>query len=736
MAFFSPIFKRPLGLSRARFNPRPHRLASAVALLAMGCAQAQAQAPAQARTLAPSQSLSEIIITEPAPSQVSGFGDVPLRQAPFSAVTIDAQTLQDIGAQRVSDALRLDASVTDSYNSPAYWDSLSVRGYTLDNRYNFRREGLPISAETMIPMDNKERIELFKGTSGIQAGTSAPGGLVNYVVKRPPAAKDGRIRAVSASFGPGQSSGAALDLGGRFGQDQALGYRLNAAYENLDPYIRNTQGQRHLFALAMDWRITPDSRLEWELESSERQQMGVNGYSLLGTELPAPVDGQRNLTRQDWSVPAVFRSNVGSLRFKQSLADGWLWTTHWGSQRLKTHDRLTFGYGCGTSDFTRFCQDGSFALYDFRSENEQRLSDALQTSLSGQAQWGGTAHHFSVTLLRQRQLDRMPVNQAFAFIPTPGQVNAPFTSQANPDFSGFNTQRSEYSTELAVQDRVVLAKDLSLWAGLRHVSLDRASERTELANPNAKRFKNQATTPWLAVSKTVADWTAYLSHGEGLEQFAVPNSSGTYWVNAGELLGVGKSRQTEIGLKSPANTEGAQGHVTLFKIVRPLAYDDGQGSRLLEGEQTHQGLQWGGRWTSRQWLLDAQAQWLQARINGVTTLTALNGQTPVNVPALTLRALAQYRFADTPGLRTSLRMNHEGTRRVIEDGSIKLPAWTTFDLAAHYDTQLQGTRTEWTLGVDNLSDRRYWRESPKQFGHYYLYPGAPRTVRVAVKASF
>jgi hypothetical protein len=105
-------------------------VASVLALLALGNAHGQ--------------NLTEITITDKAPSQVSGFGDVPLSKAPFSAVTIDQQTLQDIGAQRVSDALRLDASVGDSYNSPAYWDILSVRGYTLDNRFNFRRDGLPV----------------------------------------------------------------------------------------------------------------------------------------------------------------------------------------------------------------------------------------------------------------------------------------------------------------------------------------------------------------------------------------------------------------------------------------------------------------------------------------------------------------------------------------------------------------------------------------------------------------
>ena len=705
------------------FKPSRTQAAAWLCIASLGSAMAQNATP-------------EITISSPSPQQVSGFGDVPLSKAPFSAVNFDNATLRDIGATRISDALRLDASVTDSYNSPAYWDILSVRGYTLDNRYNYRREGLPISAETMIPMENKERIELLKGTSGIQAGTSAPGGLANYVVKRAPSGNDDALRSVTASYGNGQSSSIALDLGGRFGESKEFGYRFNTAYEDLNPYIRNTPGHRHLVALAMDWRVTHDSKLEFEVEQSERQQIGVNAYSLLGATLPAPVNGTRNLTRQDWSLPGVFNANTGSIRFKQNLSQGWLWTTQVGSQRLKTDDRLTFGYGCGDSDYSRYCKDGSFALYDFRSEREQRYSDAVQSAVTGQVHWGRTVHHLSFSVLRQRQLDRMPVNQSFAYIATPGQVNATFSSLPNPDFSGFNTQRSEYSTEWALQDRIELTTALNVWMGLRHVELDRSSVRTDPANPNAKRFQSQADTPWLAISHTLADWTGYVSYGEGLEQFVVPNSPGTYWVNAGELLGVGKSRQTEIGLKSPVLSTGMQWNATLFKIARPLAYDDGNGSRLLEGEETHQGAELGGRWSDAQWLLHAQAQWLNAQTQGVRTVTALNGQRPVNLPQLTLRTLAQYRWAQVPGLRTSLRLNHEGERRVLEDGSINLPAWTTLDLAAHYDTRLQGTRTEWTLGIDNLTDQRYWRESPKQFGHYYLYPGAPRTARISVRTSF
>jgi iron complex outermembrane receptor protein len=729
MAFFSPIFSsRPRRSDRLAF--RATHVASAIALLTV--------------TGLSAQSLTNITITDTAPSQVSGFGDVPLRQAPFSATTIDRQTLQDIGAQRVSDALRLDASVADSYNSPAYWDSLSVRGYTLDNRYNYRREGLPISAETMIGMDNKERIELFKGTSGIQAGTSAPGGLVNYVVKRPPSAQNTTVRDVSASFGPGHSSSIALDLGGRFGQDQALGYRLNAAYEDLNPYIKNSEGHRRLLALAMDWRLTPDSRLEWEIERSERQQMGVNAYSLLGDSLPTPVDGTRNITRLPWSVPGVFAGTTGTLRFKHNLEGGWLWTTQYGAQRLKTDDRLSFAFGHNcyeidpnvTARCDQYSEAGRFDLYDWRSDNERRKADVLQTSLGGQLVIGHTAHNVNVSMSRQRQLLRSPGVQTNIYMGTGNIYNSTLIPDL-ADYSGPGKNLSEYTTELALTDRIKVNDSTSLWLGLRHTQLDRSSAQTDGTEANEEN--RSFTSPWAAVShKLASGQTVYASYGEGLETEVIPNKD--KFKDAGGILPTQPSKQYELGIKG--QNAQLRWQAAVFDIARPQYGDSGacsgpaSCSRELDGQARHRGLELSAGLTQAQWQWDVATTWTDAKRQNAVINSDVNGQRALNVPRMSLRAMAQYRFAGVPGLRSSLRLNHEGTRRVTEDGVIQLPAWTTLDLATHYDTRIQGTRTQWTLAIDNLTDRRYWRESPKQYGHYYLYPGAPRTLRVAVKGSF
>jgi iron complex outermembrane receptor protein len=684
---------------------------------------------------------TEITITAEPPVRVSGFDGVPLQELPLNVTSIGNATLRDIGAQRVTDALRTDASVSDSYNLPAYWDKLSVRGFALDNRYNFRREGLPISAESIIPMDNKERIELLKGTSGIQSGTSAPGGLVNYVVKRAPNNAEKTIRDVTLSYGPGNNRLVAADLGGRFGEGADFGYRFNAAHEDLNPYIRDTQGHRDLIALAMDWRINGRNRLEWEFEQSHHEQIGVNFYSLLGSgpnALPAPVDGTRNITRQPSSQPGVFDGLTGSISLKHELDSGWIWNTQYGLQHLRADDRLVYASGCATAPTDRFCANGDFQIRDYRSDNEHRNSEAVQTDLRGQIQLGGLEHSVKFSLMRQRQINQMPYTRTDTLVGTTNSINGgltlPNAASVNIDT---NTNISDYNTELAFNDRVRLTPQTTGWLGLRHTQLNRQSVQTD--GSAAVQDTRGVSTPWLAVSHqlTPSD-IVYASYGKGLEAIAAPNFNN--YTNAGQPLPALRSTQHEVGLKHQADHTSWQ--MTWFDITRPAttdagvncSYNSGAGTctRQIDGQAHHQGLELSTQTQLTQWNFGGSAMWLDAKREGATVQTDLNGQRPINVPKYVLRGMAEYRFASVVGLRSGLRISREGERNVTENGDIMLPAWTTVDATTHYDTKLDTVASTWTLAINNLADKRYWRESPRQYGQYFLYPGAPRTVRVTV----
>ena len=684
--------------------------------------------------------LPTITITGSAPetAAVAGFGDEPLERAPLSARVYAERELRDRGVQRLSDVTRSDAAVSDAYNSVGYWDYLSVRGYTLDQRYNYRRDGLPISAETSIPLDNKARIEILKGTSGIQAGTSAPGGLADFIVKRP----TGEVRSVVLGWQGSNSRLAAADIGTRFGAEQAFGVRVNAAYEHLDPKLRDAEGHRRLLAVAADWRLAPDTLLEAEFETSRRSQPSQPGFSALGNTVPAPVDPRINLNNQPWSLPVVMDANTASLRLKQRLAGDWRFTAHAATQRLATDDRLAYPFGCTDANgidyyADRYCPDGTFDLWEWRSDNEHRRSDALNLGVDGRVALGATQHTLAAGVLFTRYASRFQ-DQIFDFAGT-GNVDGTAVTGVSGGALDPSTNRTDRSTELYLRDTIRFGEAWSAWLGLRHTRLHRESIRTDPADPRATDYRQSVTTPWLAVGYEFAPrHLVYASWGQGIETEVAPNRP--RYTNAGQTLPALKSRQVEAGVKAAHDSFDWQ--LAWFDIVRPqsssgLGCSGAAGSCTLafDGEARHRGVEAAAQWHAGAWTLGGGAMWLDAERRGSSN-PAIDGQRPPNVPERTLKLQAGYRVAALPGLRLLADVVHEGDRTLLPDGSLRIPAWTRLDLGLVHQHRVDGTTLTWRAGVENATDKRAWRESPYQFEHSYLYPMAPRTWRVSLQADF
>ncbi|MEP7058335.1 MAG: TonB-dependent siderophore receptor [Caldimonas sp.] len=707
------------------FPSSPHALCVAVLLFA-GNAGAQV----------PSAQLAPVTISgrNPPSAGVAGFGDVPLSKAPLQASVYSAEQMQDAGVQRLSDLTRLDPAISDAYNSEGYIDYLTVRGFVLDNRFNFRRDGLPINAETSIPLDNKERIEVLKGTSGIQAGTSAPGGLVNYVVKRP---LDAPLRSATLEWRQTGNVLGAVDLSQRFGQNQAFGVRINAALEHMDPKVRSERGHRDLFALAGDWRLGSDTLLEAEVETGRRSQPSQPGFSMLGDRVPAPGDPRINLNNQPWTLPVVFDATTASLRWQQRLSAAWRFSAHFARQQLRTDDRAAFPFGCTAADGTyyadRYCPDGTFDLYDYRSENERRRTDALDLALHGKFATGPVAHDLTVGMLRSSVRNRFQP-YAYNFAGT-GNVDGTAVTPPAPDPVFEATNRDERSTELYLRDAITVTERLTAWLGLRGSRLDRQSISTD--GTAATDYRQSFATPWLAASYAFApEQLVYASWGQGVESEVAPNQP--RFVNRGQALPALKSRQAEIGIKG-ASERVAWG-LAAFDIVRPLFADVGacdivdSCTHQLDGTVRHRGVEATGTLHNGAWTLDAGTQWLHARREGSQD-AALNGLRPTNVPAFTLKMQAGYTVAAVPGLSLRGGVVHESSRMVLPDNSASIPGYSRVDVGARYDARI-GDRT-WTLraGVDNLLDKRAWKESPYEFSHAYLFPLAPRTVRVSLQVA-
>jgi iron complex outermembrane receptor protein len=717
-------------------RPATHKRRNELRLAALLGALAWPQAgntQAGARTEEPAHDVTTqvTVVGTKTLASIAGFGQVPLASLPMQVDVTSAEQMKDLGIRRLSDIARIDAAVGDGYNAEGYYDFLTVRGFVIDNRFNYRRDGLPISAETSIPLDNKSRIEVLKGTSGMLAGIGSPGGMVNLVVKRPTEAP---IREGTIGWRQNGSVLGSTDLSDRFGEQREFGLRLNAAYERIDPQTYVAEGSRYLLALAGDWRLNSNTVLEAEIENSRRSQPSVPGFSVLGSVVPEPGNPRINLNNQPWSQPAVFNATTGSVRLRHKIDAQWNWVVQAATQQLKTDDNIAFPYGCSTEGFyDRYCSNGTYDLYDFRSENERRRSNVVDVALNGT--WlTGTVRHAWTVGLQYNQVDNRFQGQAFNYAGT-GNVQGTLFTPPAPDPTLTNTNRNARSTEAHLRDAIAFDDQTTLWLGLRATRQSVDTVRTD--GSAATRYSQTYNAPWLALSHRLDGGTMlYASWGTGYEPDLAPSSP--RYVNRGELLPALRSQQFELGIKG--GLDKVEWTVAAFDIDRPVSGDvgscdvDDSCTWARDGSAVHRGVEASIAARHGSWSIGAGAMALHARREGSAN-DSLNGLRPTNVPAYTLKLQLGYRVAQLPGLELLANGLYESDRIVLPDNSLSIPSVTRLDLGLRYEQPLGKGMLVWRAGVENVTNRDAWRESPFQFAHSYLFPMSPRTFALSLQAN-
>jgi len=707
-----------------------------------------APAPGQAQTATPR--LPQITVTgDTGPvfgvnrADVTGFG-LSLAKTPQSVSVLSADLLDISAAQSLSSVIKLDASLADSYNTTGYIESVSVRGFLLDQSNNFSRNGLVTSHLAPIALENLDRIEVLKGVAGLQSGVSAPGGLVNYVT-RAPLSDDVTSVALSAT-----DHGAAklhLDLNRKLG---ALGLRLNIVDEALRPRFDQADGSRQLLGLALSADLSDATTLSANLEYHRKRQPSVPGLGLLDTNgdgtgdtLPAPVYSRLNLNNQPWSQPFEARSSTAELALVHQIDANWRTRLALNTQRLRIDDRLAFPDGCSSAAtyvYPGLCANGDVDVYDYRSEDEQRRLWSWDARLDGSFQALGLQHSTRLGLNgRSATADLAPL-QAYNWVGTTN-INAPVPLPADATLSSLNTD----SRERALAGYAALT---STWSptvqsilGLRSTRLSRSSQRSD--GTRAVSFAQTVTTPWAGLTwSPSADTMWYASWGQGAELEVVPNRPDRF-ANAGQVLPALKSRQTELGLKWQANPRLLM-TATAFDIDKPYADDlqsaDAAGlPTQVAGAKTarHRGLELAvsGR-VDAALSLHASLMALDARYTQAVD-AALVGQRVTNLPRVKASLFADVKLAALPGWSVNALATLESGKTVTSDGSVTLPTGWQLDAGLTYLQRLAGKRLSWHLGIENLTDCSAWREAPTTpWGGVYVFASTPRTWRASLTLDF
>ncbi len=704
----------------------------------------------------------EPIVVE-APGAGSGslgsFTSTPLESTPLAIDTIGAAALLDRGVTSLSSLIRTEPSVGDNYNTFGYVEALQIRGFVLNELLNYQRDGMTVSSHVPVALENKESIEILKGASGMLAGSSAPGGLVNYVLKEPTAQTLTQVDTTVSERGSVLVHG---DFGGHVGPQGALGYRINVAAEERRPPVDHAWSKRTLLSGFFDWHADAGTLVQFEFEHQKVREISVPGYALVdsgntgtATTLPAPIDPRINLNAQPWTQPFESTSTDASLRLEQPLAPDWTLSLKAATQRSVTNDRIAFPDGCSYVDpalnsnqppqyyylLNGLCSNGNVDIYQYVSNDEVRNTNGVDAHVHGVVAVGAARHEITAGLKTTRYSERYPPLQVYNYVGTEN-VFAPVALPANAMPSNPNVNLDTDLNELYAFDVAHFARRWSSWLGARftRITEDSALVPSALApSLQATSLQQHLFTPWFGVG--YAPWTggfAYASAGSGVEVASVPNKP--LFANPGQALPAQRSRQLELGFKQHMGS-GASVEAALFRITKPFADNLPSAAGLLQEagarQERHQGLELSaeGRPT-KELQLRASTAIIDARTTAAVN-PAWVGKPATNVAPVAASLEETWSPSRVPGLAWSNLWTFAGHKTILPDGSVDLPAYWQWDTYARYERMAGRLHWTWRAGIDNLTGRNYWREAPTaSWGSIYLFPAQARSARLGVSVSW
>ncbi|MEC4722068.1 TonB-dependent receptor [Noviherbaspirillum sp. CPCC 100848] len=654
--------------------------------------------------------------------------DLPLRELPQSVRIMSRQTLDDLGATRIDDALDYVGGISRQNNFGGLWDNVAIRGLAgdINNGMPLLLNGFSGNRGFNAPRDtaNVERIEFLKGPAASLYGTSEPGGTINVVTKKP---LWKAAHSIEAYAGSDDFYRTALDTTGPLGERVA--YRLNVAVEKRGSFRDHVDTQRAIIAPALTWKLTPSTRLDYSGEVLRHETPLDRGIVAIGNRLGdvprsrflgEPADGDIRIDNQT-----------------HQLALEHMFNAQWSSRvGLSYKEGSLKGY---STEAQPALQPDERTLRRQRRFRDYASDDVtLQAELIGRLQAGAVAHELLAGMetyrldFDQRMLRANPTSAA----PYAIDVFNPVYGQPQP-VPLPNTDTSEEQKNLAfyLQDTMSLGEHWRLLGGVRFDRYDQSL----LNNRTGARIEQSptATSPRIGISYLPnPQWTLFANAGKSFR----PNNGSSA---SASPFDPESGRAAEVGAKWENESKTLGATLALYEIRKKnvLTADPvNAGFSIAAGEVRSRGMDFDltGQ-LSRNWRLNASLAYIDASVERDNLLEA--GGRLLNIPRINGSVLAMYEDAFSDGTRYGIgggftysakRLGEARTQAQAAAGApaFELPSYTVARLAAYWRIS---PALRLSLDVDNLFDKTYYTSS---FQRTWVTVGNPRTVVLGLQAKF
>ncbi len=654
-----------------------------------------------------------------------------LLDLPYAVQVLPAALLDTRASQDIKDIYRNISGVTDSTYS-----AMTFRGFTQrEVLFNGVRGNPYGSLENDINdagfstsqgrLSNIEFVEVLKGPAAILFGAGEPGGVVNFVTKKPRSTPSAEASFRLGSF---RQLGGHADVTGPLWKRKNLFYRAAWFQEDRRIFRYNARNENSHLATGLSWKAGEATSIGFEYEYIDQL---LPGHRLRG--IPVNSAGV-NLTNREWTASEPTDFSALQARVFQSRLD------HAFTPTLRTD--VTFRF----LNFDRperyheprgLNADGRTMRREFR--NQYRANQDWSLTANGYQRWTPKnfgVHNlvFGVESVRQDWLGRFGTNrEAERGGPVPGiDLFAPVYGLTSgdryplPALSAQSVQSNR--TGFFLQDQIEV---LPRWQVLLGGRVERFADDGNAGTP--LNFRSTAVTGRVgSVYRVLPQVSVFGSFSNtfirppALAQ--TPSANGPHDPETG--------RQVEVGAKS----ELSQGRLLLtgswFRIdkknvLRPDPAFGPTGANfsavLPVGEVRNQGFEFDatGRVTRDLSILVNYA-YLDSEIRQDRFTPSAVGQPMPNAARHAFGLFARY---DLKRTGTSLMAGNETRGRRFEPyAGIRADRYSIWDFGVF---QQLGKRLELRVQLDNAADRAYATASlfAARAGNW---PGAPRTLTAAL----
>lgn len=629
------------------------------------------------------------------------LGNKNVMDIPFSVTSYTAELMENRQARTVADVLTSDPSVRNTVTTGHQYENFKVRGFTV-SRGDFAIDGLfGMSGNSNSTIEMFERVELLKGPSVLFTGMAPSGGVgavINMVPKR---AGDEALTRVTVDAQSASQLGTNVDIGRRFGEDNAFGLRINGRFADGETTLQGQDERREFVSAALDYR---NKALKASLDvynSKEAVTGGVGAMYWFATTntVPAAPDPSIN---QFPSAQGVLDSQAAIARVEYDFNPNLSAFAAAGTAKSKNS-----GYTGGSIVNSINAAGTSTSSLTYGTLGYQNNKTA-EVGLRGHLATGSVQHEVVLqasTLANETGSASATNRIASTNIYNPTYVAMP----AVPTFAPKTAERQWTGVTLA--DTLSAWNDqLRLTLAMRHQRIQTTSFSTAGA-VTADYDKNSwapavgvVLKPWGEGLSLYANYVEALSQGESVTRIAGYAQDYTFEPY--------KTKQYELGVKWNL---GRFAHTAaLYQLAQPQLLATGTAPNLiasLNGEKRVRGLEWStfGEVSNNVRLLGgvAYTQGVQTKTQGGLT----DGKDAVGVPRWQGNLGAEWDTPWVPGLTLTAQVTATSSQYLNDTNTLSIPSWALLDLGVRYAMRVAGKKVVAKLGVSNASDKHYYSGS-------------------------